>query len=89
MASGAVAGCLGTLLGLGVGVFLVPFLNAYYGIDFKTAAAISLVTVIAPSSAVSAATTGRMRCSRPGSGCGSRTLKARGRCGCSTPGWSC
>ena len=59
MASGAVAGCLGALLGLGGGVFLVPFLNAYYGVDFKTAAAISLVTVIATSSAVSAATTGR------------------------------
>jgi uncharacterized protein len=59
MASGAVAGCLGALLGLGGGVFLVPFLNAWFGLDFKTAAAISLVTVIATSSAVSAATTGR------------------------------
>jgi uncharacterized membrane protein YfcA len=37
----------------------VPFLNAWFGLDFKTAAAISLVTVIATSSAVSAATTGR------------------------------
>ena len=45
MASGAVAGCLGALLGLGGGVFLVPFLNAWFGLDFKTAAAISLVTV--------------------------------------------
>jgi uncharacterized membrane protein YfcA len=59
MVSGAVAGCLGALLGLGGGVFLVPFLNAWLGLDFKTAAAISLVTVIATSSAVSAATTGR------------------------------
>jgi uncharacterized membrane protein YfcA len=59
MASGAVAGCLGALLGLGGGVFLVPFLNAWLGVDFKTAAAISLVTVIATSSAVSAGTTGR------------------------------
>jgi uncharacterized membrane protein YfcA len=59
MASGAVAGCLGALLGLGGGVFLVPFLNAWFGVDFKTAAAISLVTVIATSSAVSAGTTGR------------------------------
>jgi uncharacterized protein len=59
MASGAIAGCLGALLGLGGGVFLVPFLNAWFGLDFKTAAAISLVTVIATSSAVSAATTGR------------------------------
>lgn len=53
------AGCLGALLGLGGGVFLVPFLNAWFGLDFKTAAAISLVTVIATSSAVSAATSGR------------------------------
>src|SRR3954462_9302132 len=59
MAAGAVAGCLGALLGLGGGVFLVPFLNAWFGLDFKTAAAISLVTVIATSSAVSAGTTGR------------------------------
>jgi uncharacterized protein len=59
MASGAVAGCMGALLGLGGGVFLVPFLNAWFGLDFKTAAAISLVTVIATSSAVSAGTTGR------------------------------
>jgi uncharacterized protein len=59
MASGAVAGSMGALLGLGGGVFLVPFLNAWFGLDFKTAAAISLVTVIATSSAVSAGTTGR------------------------------
>ena len=39
MVSGAVAGCLGALLGLGGGVFLVPFLNAWLGLDFKTAAA--------------------------------------------------
>jgi len=48
----------GALLGLGGGVFLVPFLNAALGLDFKTAAAISLVTVIATSSAVSAGTIG-------------------------------
>jgi uncharacterized membrane protein YfcA len=59
MGCGALAGALGALLGLGGGVFLVPFLNAWFGIDFKTAAAISLVTVIATSSAVSAGTTGR------------------------------
>jgi uncharacterized membrane protein YfcA len=58
MSAGAVAGCLGALLGLGGGVFLVPFLNAGLGLDFKTAAAISLVTVIATSSAVSAGTVG-------------------------------
>jgi uncharacterized membrane protein YfcA len=59
MGCGAVAGALGALLGIGGGVFLVPFLNAWFGIDFKTAASISLVTVIATSSAVSAGTTGR------------------------------
>ena len=59
MAAGAVAGGLGSLLGIGGGVFLVPFLNAALGIDFKVAAAISLITVIATSSAVSAGTAGR------------------------------
>jgi uncharacterized membrane protein YfcA len=57
--AGAVAGALGSLLGLGGGVFLVPFLNAGLGIEFKTAAAVSLMTVIATSSAVSAGTSGR------------------------------
>ncbi len=59
MAAGVLAGSLGALLGIGGGVFLVPFLNAVLGIDFKVAAAISLVTVIATSSAVSAGTAGR------------------------------
>ena len=59
MAAGVIAGGLGSLLGIGGGVFLVPFLNAALGIDFKVAAAISLVTVIATSSAVSAGTAGR------------------------------
>jgi uncharacterized protein len=59
IAAGAVAGSLGSLLGIGGGVFLVPFLNAVLGMDFKVAAAISLVTVIATSSAVSAGTAGR------------------------------
>lgn len=58
MGAGALAGGVGALLGLGGGVFLVPFLNAGLGLDFKTAAAISLVTVIATSSAVSAGTAG-------------------------------
>jgi hypothetical protein len=59
IAAGAVAGCLGSLLGIGGGVFLVPFLNAGLGLQFKTAAAVSLMTVIATSSAVSAHTAGR------------------------------
>ena len=57
--AGSVAGTLGTLLGIGGGVFLVPFLNAGLGIDFKVAAATGLMTVIATSSAVSAGRAGR------------------------------
>ena len=59
MGAGAVAGMLGALLGLGGGVFLVPFLNIVLGLPFKVAGAISLMTVIATSSAVSARTAGR------------------------------
>ncbi|HXE80553.1 MAG TPA: sulfite exporter TauE/SafE family protein [Vicinamibacterales bacterium] len=58
-ALGAVAGMMGTLLGLGGGVFLVPFLVLVAGIPFHTAIAISLTTVIATSTAVSAAAAGR------------------------------
>jgi uncharacterized membrane protein YfcA len=54
IAAGSVAGALGSLLGIGGGVFLVPFLNAGLGIDFKVAAATGLMTVIATSSVVSA-----------------------------------
>lgn len=59
MGAGAVAGVLGALLGIGGGVFLVPFLNVVLSLPFKTAGAISLMTVIATSSAVSARTAGR------------------------------
>jgi uncharacterized membrane protein YfcA len=59
VAAGAVAGALGSLLGIGGGVFLVPFLNAGLGVDFGVARAVSLMTVIATSSAVSAGTAGR------------------------------
>src|SRR6185312_16002402 len=57
--AGSVAGCLGSLLGIGGGVFLVPFLNVGLGLDFKVAMAISLMTVISTSSVVSAGTAGR------------------------------
>lgn len=60
MFAGGVAGCLGALLGIGGGVFLVPFLNLVLGLDFKTASAVSLVTVIATSS-VTSATPGRLQ----------------------------
>lgn len=59
MAAGATAGCFGALLGIGGGVFLVPFLNLALGYSFKQAVATSLVTVIATSSAVSARTAGK------------------------------
>ena len=52
------AGGLGALLGIGGGVFLVPFLNLALNFPFTAAAAISLTTVIATSSAVSAGRTG-------------------------------
>src|ERR1043165_1187077 len=56
--AGAVAGALGVALGvargLGGGICLVPFLTLALGFPLKSAAAISLSTVIATSSAVSA-----------------------------------
>jgi uncharacterized membrane protein YfcA len=58
-AAGTAAGSLGALLGLGGGVFLVPFLNLILGFPFSAAAAISLTTVIATSSTVSAGRTGK------------------------------
>ena len=57
--AGIVAGGLGALLGLGGGIFLVPFLNLGFNFPMATAAAISLTTVIATSSSVSAARTGK------------------------------
>ena len=58
-AAGTIAGSLGALLGLGGGVFLVPFLNLVLGFPFTAAAAISLTTVIATSSSVSAGRAGK------------------------------
>jgi hypothetical protein len=58
-AAGALAGTLGSLLGIGGGVFLVPFLNLVLGFPFPVAAAISLTTVIATSSSVSAERAGK------------------------------
>ena len=56
---GALAGVVGSLLGIGGGVFLVPFLVLVSGLPMHTAVAISLLTVIATSSAVAAGTAGR------------------------------
>jgi hypothetical protein len=56
--SGAAAGSVGALLGIGGGVFLVPLLNVALGVPLRNAAAISLTTVIATSSSVSAGRSG-------------------------------
>ena len=53
--AGIVAGALGALLGLGGGIFLVPFLNLGFNFPITTAAAISLTTVMATSCSASAA----------------------------------
>src|SRR5919108_1638169 len=57
--AGTVAGALGALLGLGGGIFLVPFLNLVLRFPLTAAAAISLTTVIATSSSVSAGRAGK------------------------------
>jgi uncharacterized membrane protein YfcA len=59
MAMGALAGALGGTLGLGGGVFLVPYLRQVLGLPAAVASGISLTTVIATSSAVSAGKAGR------------------------------
>jgi len=56
---GIVSGLMGGLLGLGGGVFLVPFLILVLGLKFQAAAAISLFAVISTSSTVTAARAGR------------------------------
>jgi len=53
MLAGIGAGSFGALLGLGGGVFLVPMLDVGLGLPFRTAAGISLMTVVATSSFVS------------------------------------
>jgi uncharacterized membrane protein YfcA len=59
MAAGALAGCLGALLGIGGGVFLIPFLNVGLGLDLPVASGISLMSVIATSSMVAAGAANR------------------------------
>jgi uncharacterized membrane protein YfcA len=58
LAAGTLAGALGSTLGIGGGIFLVPFLTLVMGMPIGVAAAISLTTVIGTSSAVSAGRTG-------------------------------
>jgi uncharacterized membrane protein YfcA len=64
IAAGAIAGVLGSLLGIGGGVFLVPFMNLGLGLSMRAASAVSLMTVIATSSVTSAAP-GRLRLVNP------------------------
>lgn len=52
--AGMGAGLLGALLGLGGGIFLVPFMVAVLQLPFNQARGISLITVVATSSAVAA-----------------------------------
>jgi uncharacterized protein len=59
MLAGGVAGCFGALLGIGGGVFLVPFLQFVVGVPLNVASGVSLMTVIATSSVVSAGSAGR------------------------------
>ena len=58
LAAGTLAGGLGSTLGIGGGIFLVPFLTLGMGMPIGVAAAISLTTVIGTSSTVSAGRTG-------------------------------
>src|SRR5204863_9936455 len=57
--AGAMAEGLGALLGIGGGVFLVPFLNLALNFPIGVAAGISLATVIATSSTVTAGKAGQ------------------------------
>src|SRR4029450_13098814 len=58
-AMGIVSGLMGSMLGLGGGVFLVPFLILGLGLKFQGAAGVSLFAVISTSSTVTAARAGR------------------------------
>jgi uncharacterized membrane protein YfcA len=57
--AGVFSGAMGAVLGLGGGIFLVPFLNLGLKFPLTAAAAISLTTVIATSSSVSAGRAGK------------------------------
>jgi uncharacterized membrane protein YfcA len=59
LALGFGAGLLGSLMGLGGGIIVVPALTQLFGVPFRAAVAASLVTIVASSSASSAAYVGR------------------------------
>lgn len=48
------AGLLGSLLGLGGGIIIIPFLTLVYGIDIRYAIAASLISIVATSSGAAA-----------------------------------
>jgi uncharacterized membrane protein YfcA len=52
-------GVLGSMLGIGGGVLLIPLLTGFFGVPIKTAIGASIVSVIATSSAAGAAYLGR------------------------------
>src|SRR5512138_457157 len=54
-----VVGVLGSMLGIGGGVLLIPLLTGLFGIPIKTAIGASIVSVIATSSAAGAVYVGR------------------------------
>jgi len=60
LVAGAVAGCLGAMLGVGGGVLLVPLLHVGMGLQFSEARAVSLVGVLATSCSVSASASRRL-----------------------------
>jgi hypothetical protein len=49
------AGAVGSLLGLGGGIIVVPVMTLFFHIDFRTAAGASIIAVIATSSGSAAA----------------------------------
>ena len=55
--TGAFAGVLGAMLGLGGGIFLVPALTLLFGLPVRVAVGTSLVAVIATSTGVAASST--------------------------------
>jgi uncharacterized membrane protein YfcA len=59
LVAGALAGGLGSTLGLGGGVFLVPFLHSVLGYPLNVASGVGLMTVVATSSVVARGTSRR------------------------------
>lgn len=54
-----IVGVLGSMLGVGGGVLLIPLLTGFFGVPIKTAIGASIVSVIATSSAAGAVYVGR------------------------------